>query len=129
MKSSVRNLWKRKVHKELIHVMTDKFPTTKNMLLDVTVTLHEISEDLEWPGPILEFKGSVWYVQKGHPNMATQADMILQNWWEFKVLWQLVALYTRSWSIVLFTVLFPVGEFYYPSNSRKINYLIFTLLQ
>ena len=39
--------------------MTDKFPTTKNMLLDVTVTLYEISEDLEWPGPILEFKGSV----------------------------------------------------------------------
>ena len=44
----------------------------------------KFSEDLEWPGPILEFKGSV-YVQKGHPNMATQADMILLNWWEFKV--------------------------------------------
>ena len=34
--------------------------------------------------PILEFKGSIWYVQKEHPNMVTQVDMILQNWWEFK---------------------------------------------
>ena len=36
------------------------------------------------PGPILEFKESVWYVQKGHPHMVTQADMILQNQLEFK---------------------------------------------
>ena len=35
---------------------------------------------LKWlSGPILEFKGSVQYVQKGHLNMVTQADMILQN--------------------------------------------------
>ena len=30
-------------------------------------------------GPTLELKGSI-YVQKGHPNMVTQVDMILQNW-------------------------------------------------
>ena len=45
-----------------------------------------------WPfwwrdiGPILEFKGSVRYIQKGHPTLVTQVDLILQNWWEFKVL-------------------------------------------
>ena len=32
-----------------------------------------------FPGPILISKGSVRYIQKGHPNMAAQADMILQN--------------------------------------------------
>ena len=36
------------------------------------------------PGSILEFKGSIWYVQKGHSNMVTQANMTLQNCWEFK---------------------------------------------
>ena len=30
-------------------------------------------------GPILEFKGSIQYAHKGHPNMVTQAAMILQN--------------------------------------------------
>ena len=30
-------------------------------------------------GPILEFKGSVRYTQKRHPNMVTQIDMFLQN--------------------------------------------------
>ena len=35
-------------------------------------------------GPILEFKGSIRYVQKGHPGKVTQGDIIIQNWWEFK---------------------------------------------
>ena len=30
-------------------------------------------------GPILEFKGCVWHVQKGHPTFVTQIDLILQN--------------------------------------------------
>ena len=29
------------------------------------------------PVPILEFKGSVPHVQKEHPNLVTQADLIL----------------------------------------------------
>ena len=29
---------------------------------------------------ILEFKGSVQCVQKGHPTLVTQVDLILQNW-------------------------------------------------
>ena len=31
------------------------------------------------PKPILEFKGSTWHVQKGHPALVTQVDLILQN--------------------------------------------------
>ena len=30
-------------------------------------------------GPILQFKGSVQHVQKGHPILVTQVDLILQN--------------------------------------------------
>ena len=29
--------------------------------------------------PVLEFEGRVRYIRKGHPNMVTQAGMILQN--------------------------------------------------
>ena len=39
---------------------------------------------ITWPVPILEVKGSLQNIQKGHPNMVIQADIILQNWWEFK---------------------------------------------
>ena len=31
------------------------------------------------PGPILEFKGSVRRVQKGHPTLVPKVDLILQN--------------------------------------------------
>ena len=34
----------------------------------------------------LKFKGYIRHVQKGHPTLVTQVDLILQNWWEFKVL-------------------------------------------
>ena len=30
-------------------------------------------------GPILEFKGNVRHIQKGHPTLVTQVDLILQN--------------------------------------------------
>ena len=36
--------------------------------------------------PILELKGSIWYVQTEHPTLVTQVDLIIKDWWEFKVL-------------------------------------------
>ena len=33
----------------------------------------------QFTGLILEFKGNVRYVRKGHPSMVTQADIVLQN--------------------------------------------------
>lgn len=33
-------------------------------------------KSLLWTGPILEFKGSVQHVQKGHPTLVTQFDLI-----------------------------------------------------
>ena len=38
------------------------------------------------PWPILELKGSVRDVQKGHPAFVSQVDLIPLNRWEFKVL-------------------------------------------
>ena len=35
--------------------------------------------------PILAFKGSVQHIQKGHPTLVTQVDLMLQDW-EFKIL-------------------------------------------
>ena len=34
---------------------------------------------LLWTGPILDFKGSVQHVQKGHPTLVMQVELILQN--------------------------------------------------
>ena len=54
-------------------------------------------------------KGSIQLVKKGHPSLATQVDLILQNWWEFKVLVtiglnRLSSFHRPLWYTNLFTV-------------------------
>ena len=39
-----------------------------------------------WSVPILALKESVQYIQKGHATLVTQVELMLQDWWEFKVL-------------------------------------------
>ena len=54
-------------------------------------------------------KGSIQLVKKGHPSLATQVDLIFQNWWEFKVLAtiglnRLSCFHRTLWYTNLFTV-------------------------
>ena len=54
-------------------------------------------------------KGSIQLVKKGHPSLATQVDLIFQNWWEFKVLAtiglnRLSCFHRPLWYTNLFTV-------------------------
>ena len=50
-----------------------------DMHLRVFILVIFICHFRPFAGPILEFKGSVQHVQKGHPTLVTQVDLILQN--------------------------------------------------
>ena len=76
--------------------------------------------------PILEFKGSVHHFEKGHPTLVTQVDLILWDWWEFKVL-MTVTLNSLSgclhllWLYCSFNSLFPIWDFEPPGDGRRRN--------
>ena len=40
----------------------------------------DFKKKCEFAEPILQFKGSVRHVQKGHPTLVTLVDLFLQNW-------------------------------------------------
>ena len=50
----------------------------KNATIDI-LPANKIVTKLKSPGPILEFKWSVRHVQKGHPTLVRQVDLISQN--------------------------------------------------
>ena len=73
-------------------------------------------------GPISEFKGSVRHVHKGHPTLVTQIDLILQNWWEFKVLMTITVNKLSSCSHLLrYTAHFKNRFFRISGNGRRRN--------
>ena len=83
--------------------------------------------------PILEFKGSVQHIQKGHPTLVTQVDLILHNRWKLRALVtiglnSLSSLHTLLRYFVLFKVSYFLSEiFKIPDSGSKRNLEIFTL--
>ena len=68
--------------------------------------------------PTLEFKGSVWHVQKRHPTLVAYVDLILQPRCKFKVsvavsLNRLSSLQTSLWyNSLVYSFLFPLAVFW-----------------
>ena len=86
--------------------------------------------------PFLEFKASVQHVQKGHPTLVTQIDLILQNWWEFiKCYWQsvyTVCLVAHTFHCILLFLQFFISSqrFWVPLvMADRVVLIIFTFLK
>ena len=83
------------------------FLVTLCLLVAVQSYIEKIPLKQVLPWPISEFKESTWHVQKGHLNLVTQVDLILQNQWKLKALMtislkRLSSLHTSSYGILLF---------------------------
>ena len=80
--------------------------------------------------PVLKSKWIVRHVQKGHPTLVTQVNLILWNCKNLKYQWQSVkqvfSLHIPLWHITLFTVSYFLSEILrIPDNGRNRNLEIF----
>ena len=81
-------------------------------------------------GPILEFKGGIQNVQKGHLSLVTQVDLILQNPWKFTwILVKQVIYLAHAFKVYgsFYSFLFPLEDFENTWQWEKENFTIFLL--
>ena len=71
-------------------------------------------------GLVLKIKGSIWHIQKGHTTFVTKLALILQKWWELKVLVTIslnkLSTCTHLYDILLF-LWFPIPSRFWETQA------------